>query len=421
MATPKEQLLSRSVFDTDGVSTVWDFAFSGGYLDKTHVKAYIETPTGGRTPVAFDPNTALIGEFQLELTPPLADGNELVIYRDTPKNLPLVDFTDESGFSEIALDTNAKQAVFIAAEAIDTVNALNVAAAVASAEAAAASAAIASAAVADISADVAAAEASRIAAEAAEVAAEAAAAGINPASFVQTTGDQTIGGTKTFSSPVTASITGQAGTVASLGLTADTTGRARMADRFVNFAKIVAINTARLLGRTTAGSGDVEEISIGAGLTLTGGVLAASASAPPAASETVAGVVELATNAETTTGTDTVRAVHPAGAKAAIDSRLSSTTPAAPGTAAVGTSTNFARADHVHAVPSSTQVGSANAGLAIGAIGSYLSDNTGATYTWSGAAAPGATATISGAAGTWRNMSRAVTNANPVDLALRVS
>lgn len=41
------------------------------------------------------------------------------------------------------------------------------------------------------------------------------------------------------------------------------------------------------------------------------------------ASETVQGKVELATNAETVTGTDTVRATHAAGTKAAIDARIS--------------------------------------------------------------------------------------------------
>jgi hypothetical protein len=41
-----------------------------------------------------------------------------------------------------------------------------------------------------------------------------------------------------------------------------------------------------------------------------------------AASETVTGVVELATNAETITGTDTTRATHAAGTKAAIDARI---------------------------------------------------------------------------------------------------
>ena len=41
-----------------------------------------------------------------------------------------------------------------------------------------------------------------------------------------------------------------------------------------------------------------------------------------AASETVTGVVELATAAETTTGTDSTRAVHPAGFKTALDARI---------------------------------------------------------------------------------------------------
>lgn len=41
-----------------------------------------------------------------------------------------------------------------------------------------------------------------------------------------------------------------------------------------------------------------------------------------AASETVTGVVELATAAETTTGTDTTRAVHPQGFKSALDARI---------------------------------------------------------------------------------------------------
>lgn len=46
--------------------------------------------------------------------------------------------------------------------------------------------------------------------------------------------------------------------------------------------------------------------------------IAAQAVTVEAASETVAGIVELATSAETITGTDTERAVTPAGVKAAI-------------------------------------------------------------------------------------------------------
>ena len=64
----------------------------------------------------------------------------------------------------------------------------------------------------------------------------------------------------------------------------------------------------------------------------------------PAASETVAGKVELATAAETTTGTDDTRAVHPAGLKVELDKKANlasptfTGTPAAP-TAAPGTNT----------------------------------------------------------------------------------
>lgn len=122
MATPIQQLLSRSIFATDGVSTIWDFSFSGGYLDRTHIKAYVQPPVGERTDLVLNYDTQLIGPFQLRITPALASGSELHIYRDTPKNLPLVDFTDGAVNSEIALDTNAKQAVFVAAEATDLVN-----------------------------------------------------------------------------------------------------------------------------------------------------------------------------------------------------------------------------------------------------------------------------------------------------------
>lgn len=65
-----------------------------------------------------------------------------------------------------------------------------------------------------------------------------------------------------------------------------------------------------------------------------------------AATATVSGIVELATTAEATTGTDTVRAVTPAGLKAAVDALVA----AAPGTLdtlnelalAIGSDPNFA-------------------------------------------------------------------------------
>lgn len=136
MATPIEQLLSRTVYNTDGATSVWDFSFSGGYIYPAHVKAYTEAPDGNRTDVTL----TLTGPYQVTISPPLAVGSKLVIYRDTPKDLPLVDFADESGFSETALDTNARQAVFIAAEAADIIALSNFGAAVEAAELAASSA-----------------------------------------------------------------------------------------------------------------------------------------------------------------------------------------------------------------------------------------------------------------------------------------
>lgn len=175
MPTPTEQLLSRTVYATDGTTTNWDFSFSGGYLDKAHVKAYTEAPSGARVDITVL-EAMLIGPYQLQVSPALASGLTLTIYRDTPKDLPLVDFTDESGFSEIALDTNAKQAVFIAAETVDTVNtssAYDAEQAATAAEVAAAAAVAAAADIDDVLVD----------AQSAAATAVAAAASINPALF----------------------------------------------------------------------------------------------------------------------------------------------------------------------------------------------------------------------------------------------
>ncbi len=71
--------------------------------------------------------------------------------------------------------------------------------------------------------------------------------------------------------------------------------------------------TARLLGRTTASTGPVEEIMPGNGMTLADGELGVVA-----ASTIVAGKVELPTNAETQAGLDTSRAVTPANLAATM-------------------------------------------------------------------------------------------------------
>lgn len=121
MPTPVEQLYSRTVYATDGSTLVWEFSFTGGYLDASHVRARVNDVDGTATDLTVTP-AMLVGPFQLLITPAIAAGKTLTIFRDTPKDLPIVDFTEESGFSEVALDTNAKQAVFIAAESVDQLN-----------------------------------------------------------------------------------------------------------------------------------------------------------------------------------------------------------------------------------------------------------------------------------------------------------
>lgn len=118
MPAPIEQLLSRTVYSTDGATAVWNFAFSGGYLDTSHVKAKVTDPLGVVTEIPVTPDM-LIGPNQIQIIPPLAGGNTLTLYRKTPRDLPMVDFAEAASLNEVALDTTAKQAVFLAAELED--------------------------------------------------------------------------------------------------------------------------------------------------------------------------------------------------------------------------------------------------------------------------------------------------------------
>jgi hypothetical protein len=91
------------------------------------------------------------------------------------------------------------------------------------------------------------------------------------------------------------------------------------------------------------------------------------AGSPPSASETVAGVLELATNAETVTGTDTVRATHPAGVKAAIDARIDN--------GALGTSTTNAPSANAVKTYADALIGAANAVVFKGVIDASANPN----------------------------------------------
>ncbi len=83
----------------------------------------------------------------------------------------------------------------------------------------------------------------------------------------------------------------------------------------------LTMTTSRLLGRTTASSGAIEEISVSGALVLSGGGLTAAA-----ATDIAAGVIEIAVQSEMEAGADTTRAVvpgrqhyHPSAAKAWVN------------------------------------------------------------------------------------------------------
>jgi len=106
---------SINKFTGNGAQTSWNLNFSGGYIRREHVKAYTQAADGQITELSFTwsgPNTIVI-------SPPVAMGVRLYVYRDTPKSGPLVDFTDGAIINEYDLDMLARQTVFATAEMVD--------------------------------------------------------------------------------------------------------------------------------------------------------------------------------------------------------------------------------------------------------------------------------------------------------------
>jgi hypothetical protein len=98
------------------------------------------------------------------------------------------------------------------------------------------------------------------------------------------------------------------GQVATAGVEDAAITAVKIADTNVTFTKLQNVNTGVVLGRSSSGAGSVEALSVNNGLAVSGGALSGVA-----ATDTTSGVVELATSAETQTGTDATRAVTPAG------------------------------------------------------------------------------------------------------------
>lgn len=141
-----EVLLATNRWPCDGIITQRTISFSGGYIDRSHVRAFIEDDaTRARlyeitiTPDMWLSDTVITG------LPAGAVGQNHLILRDTPKDAPLVDFLGRSRITEANLDKVARQAVFSAAETADITQAEVLQAILASSGAAIASAASAAA------------------------------------------------------------------------------------------------------------------------------------------------------------------------------------------------------------------------------------------------------------------------------------
>lgn len=126
---------ATQTWEADGVRTQYDIAFDGGYIRQSDVVAFS---------VLVDPSTGLTSDRQIhaltflsesedpetqwktasvEITPAVAAGRRVVIFRSTEKSVPLVDYTNGSILTEKNLDLANEQAIFAIAEIMDGLNA----------------------------------------------------------------------------------------------------------------------------------------------------------------------------------------------------------------------------------------------------------------------------------------------------------
>lgn len=118
MSTSLLTLYSQNHWLTDGIDTVWNFSFADGYISTDYVKAYKVSAAGAREEITVT-SDMFVGEFQLSIDPAVEAGSTLVIYRDTPKNVRLVDFANGSQVDEDNLDLITRQAIHVCAEVLD--------------------------------------------------------------------------------------------------------------------------------------------------------------------------------------------------------------------------------------------------------------------------------------------------------------
>ena len=96
----------------DGTKTSFEFYFPGGYLSKDHVTVKLEQSPNLPVTVPF----AWLNDFTVSLTTAPPVGSTLIVARNTPHTVPLVDYTTGARLTEKNLDESNAQAIFAIAE-----------------------------------------------------------------------------------------------------------------------------------------------------------------------------------------------------------------------------------------------------------------------------------------------------------------
>lgn len=71
-------------------TVLWPFTFKDGYIDKAYVRVRYKDDQGKWWPVKITPKDNFASDYVLTITPPIPPCAMVDIYRDTPKDAPLV-------------------------------------------------------------------------------------------------------------------------------------------------------------------------------------------------------------------------------------------------------------------------------------------------------------------------------------------
>lgn len=344
---------SMNKFVSDGVKTTYDVNFAGGYLFKADIRAYKVSPLGLRSNL----EVVAVNDNKVTLAPPaVTAGWTVVIFRDTPKAFPLVDFADNSIINEVNLDTNFKQTMFGVAEMLDrfddTITVVQEAYAAADAAAASATAAATSQSAAAQSATAAASSASAAAASATAAAGSlsSATAAANTATTAATQASASAAAAAASASAAaqsetSASASAATATTKATSATSSATSAATSATNATNSATAAANSAASVSGQATAAAASATAAASSAtnaansATAASGSATAAATSASTAATKandaaTAAGNAAASATASSASATN--------AANSATAANTSATNAANSATAAAGSATGAA-------------------------------------------------------------------------------